>query len=83
MWSTEVSGNDSILVSVFESVRKKVIGKPCEGELHARFDEGVMGESPLPYSTAVAKSAGEFDQMKRFDGDLSKRVWLAVESGER
>jgi len=29
----------------------KVIGKPCEGKLHARFDEGVMGESPLLYST--------------------------------
>jgi hypothetical protein len=32
-------------------MRKKVIGKPCEGKLHARFDEGVMGESPLLYST--------------------------------
>jgi len=34
-------------------MRKKVIGKPCEGELHARFDEGVVGESPLLYSTLV------------------------------
>jgi len=25
--------------SNFECRRKKVIGKPCEGELHARFDE--------------------------------------------
>ena len=39
------------MVLLFESVRKKVIGKPCEGELHARFDEGAVGESPLLYST--------------------------------
>jgi hypothetical protein len=38
---------------LFESVRKKVIGKPCEGKLHARFDEGVVGESPLLYSALV------------------------------
>jgi len=30
---------------------KKVIGKPCEGEPHARFDEGAVGVSPLLYST--------------------------------
>jgi hypothetical protein len=38
---------------LFESVRKKVIGKPCEGKLHARFDEGVVGESPLLYSARL------------------------------
>ena len=57
VWSTEFQWYMYILVSVFESARKKVIGKPCEGKLHARFDEGVMGESPLLYSTASAKSA--------------------------
>ena len=27
---------------LFECVGKKLIGKPCEGELHARFDEGEL-----------------------------------------
>ena len=36
----------------FESARKKVIRKPCEGELHARFDEGAVDESPLLHSTS-------------------------------
>jgi hypothetical protein len=33
------------LVLFFECVRKKVIGKPCEGEPHARFDEGAVDKS--------------------------------------
>jgi len=37
---------------LFECVRKKVIGKPCEGKPHARFDEGVVSEISLPYSTS-------------------------------
>jgi hypothetical protein len=36
---------------IFECVGKKVIGKPCEGKLHARFDEGMVDENPLFYST--------------------------------
>lgn len=35
----------------FECCGKKIIGKPCEGEPHARFDEGKEGKSPLTYST--------------------------------
>ena len=31
--------------------RKKNVGKPCEGEPHARFDEGKEGGCPLTYST--------------------------------
>jgi len=31
--------------------KTKVIGKPCEGKPHARFDEGAVDGSPLPYST--------------------------------
>jgi len=38
---------------IFECVGKKVIGKPCEGELHARFDERVVDESPLLHSTIL------------------------------
>ena len=37
-------------LTVFECARKKVIGKPYEGKLHVRFDEGAVGP-PLPYST--------------------------------
>jgi len=40
-------------LKTFECAGKKVIGKPCEGELHARFDEGVVDESPLLYSTTT------------------------------
>ena len=46
------------MVSLLESVRKKVIGKPCEGKLHARFDEGVVGESPLLYSARLRIEQG-------------------------
>jgi hypothetical protein len=28
-----------------ECARKKVIGEPCEGEPHARFDEGALVKS--------------------------------------
>ena len=35
----------------FECCVKKIIGKPCEGEPHARFDEGKEGGCPLTYST--------------------------------
>jgi hypothetical protein len=52
---------------LFESVRKKVIGKPCEGKLHARFDEGVVGESPLLYSALMRIE-------KRIAGDLQGAV---------
>lgn len=34
----------------FECCGKKIIGKPCEGEPHARFDEGRMKISSA-YST--------------------------------
>ena len=34
----------------FECCGKKIIGKPCEGEPHARFDEGRMKFSSA-YST--------------------------------
>ena len=37
-----------------ESPGKKVIGKPCEGEPHARFNEGAVGESPPLYSTLTS-----------------------------
>ncbi len=30
---------------LFECAGKKLIGKPCEGELHARFDEGKLVKS--------------------------------------
>jgi len=35
---------------LFECVRKKIIGKPCEGEPHARFevaDNGTGNTAPL------------------------------------
>ncbi len=35
----------NLLVYLFESIRKKVIGKPYEGELHVRFDEGRLVKS--------------------------------------
>ena len=35
--------------------RKKNVGKPCEGEPHARFDEGRMKISSA-YSTVYKKS---------------------------
>ena len=33
----------------FECCRKKIIGKPCEGEPHARFDvagDGIVNNAP-------------------------------------
>jgi hypothetical protein len=33
-----------------ECTRKKVIGKPCEGEPHARFDEGELVVKSPKYS---------------------------------
>jgi hypothetical protein len=30
---------------LFEYAGKKIIGKPCEGKLHARFDEGKLVKS--------------------------------------
>ena len=40
--------------------RKKNVGKPCEGEPHARFDEGKEGKSPLTYSTGTTLTNGVF-----------------------
>jgi len=34
--------NDFSLDSNCENLWKKMIGKPCEGKLHARFDEGEL-----------------------------------------
>jgi len=34
-----------------ECTRQKVIGKPCEGEPHARFDEGELVMKSPKYST--------------------------------
>jgi len=31
-------------LAIFECARVKVIGKPYEGKLHVRFDEGVVDE---------------------------------------
>ena len=55
MWNSGTTRQCNLLVLLFECVRKKVIGKPCEGELHARFDEGVVGENPLLYSTGKSR----------------------------
>lgn len=38
--------------------RKKSVGKPCEGEPHARFDEGKEGLRPLTYSTISISYSG-------------------------
>ncbi len=40
-------------IETCECYKKKVIGKPCEGELHARFDEGEQETGRLP-ATAPA-----------------------------
>ena len=37
----------------------KIVGKPCEGKPHARFDEGLLGRSmaaPAAYSTSGLQS---------------------------
>jgi hypothetical protein len=41
---------------LFEYAGKKIIGKPCEGKLHARFDEGklVKSERVNQFSTLLA-----------------------------
>ena len=38
--------------------RKKNVGKPCEGEPHARFDDGKEGLCPLTYSTTSRLNLG-------------------------
>ena len=48
------------MVSLLERVIMKFIVKPCVGKLHARFDEGVVGESPLLYSDACAMCVEEW-----------------------
>lgn len=45
----------------FECCGKKIIGKPCEGEPHARFDEGRVKIS-LAYSTIIMKG-GNLSEM--------------------
>ena len=38
----------------------KVVGKPCAGKLHARFDEGLLGRrniKPVTYSMSGLKAA--------------------------
>ena len=42
---------------LFECVGKKLVGKPCEGELHARFDEGKLVKSDRgnQFSTLLPK----------------------------
>lgn len=38
----------------------KVVGKPCAGKLHARFDEGLLGRrniKPVTYSMIGLKDA--------------------------
>ncbi len=37
----------------YECFKKKIIGKPCEGKLHARFDEGEQETGRLS-ATALA-----------------------------
>jgi hypothetical protein len=43
-------------VSIFEKrFGLKIVGKPCEGKPHARFDEGLLGRpkaAPAAYSTS-------------------------------
>ena len=60
----------------FECCRKKIIGKPCEGEPHARFDvagDGIVNNAPsldptshgfLPPSVANHKSVSVMVWMK-------------------
>ena len=43
----------------------KIVGKPCEGKPHARFDEGLLGRlkaAPAAYSTVSSDTSCEFDQ---------------------
>jgi hypothetical protein len=40
-----------------ECARKKVIGKPYEGEPHVRFDEGVLGKSKEETSALLYPSS--------------------------
>ena len=47
---------------LFECVRKKIIGKSCEGEPHARFevaDNGTGNTAPLFDPTLVRPSSGK------------------------
>lgn len=47
---------------LFECVRKKIIGKPCEGEPHARFevaDNGTGNTAPLFDPTLVRPGGGK------------------------
>ena len=47
---------------LFECVRKKIIGKPCEGEPHARFEvagDGNDDTAPLLDPTLVCPSSGK------------------------
>ena len=44
-------------VSIFEKrFGLEIVGKPCEGKPHARFDEGLLGRlkaAPAAYSTTL------------------------------
>ena len=47
---------------LFECVRKKIIGKPCEGEPHARFevaDNGTGNTAPLFDPTLTRPDSGK------------------------
>jgi|GEM_PF-6882427 len=47
---------------LFECVRKKIIGKPCEGEPHARFEvagDGNGNTAPLLDPTRTRPSSGK------------------------
>ena len=46
----------------FECCRKKIIGKPCEGEPHARFDvagDGIVNNAPSLDPTLIRPSSGK------------------------
>ena len=53
--TSQVESNDSVATlntgNTIECARKKVIGKPYEGEPHVRFDEGELVVKSLKYST--------------------------------
>jgi len=64
---------------LFECVRKKIIGKPCEGEPHARFevaDNGIGNTAPLFDPTLIRPSSGK-------DTAKTKGVHREVESEGR
>jgi hypothetical protein len=53
-WILGQAAKDEAVCASDKRSGSKIVGKPCEGKPHARFDEGLLGRcraAPAAYST--------------------------------